>query len=47
MTREEAMEVTNIHVDEYFCPACGVENLTSDYSTVGDQYCPKCGQKLK
>lgn len=34
-------KITDIHVDEYYCPACGAENtLKFNY------YCPTCGQKL-
>lgn len=40
------MEVTEIHVDEYYCLACGAENNCSGTCVVGDQYCPRCGQRL-
>ena len=43
--KEEPMEVTDIHVDEYYCPACGAENM-ADYGKVRDRYCPNCGQKI-
>lgn len=39
------MEVTDIHVDEYYCPACGAEN-NCDNRIVGDKYCPECGQAI-
>lgn len=45
--KQIAMKVTDIHVDEYHCPACGSENTTSDALTVGDHYCPNCGQRLE
>ena len=44
--RDEAMEVNEIHVDEYYCPACGAEN-NCDQGVVGDNFCPRCGQRLK
>lgn len=44
--KQKPMKVTDIHVDEYHCPACWAENCTSDACTVGDQYCPNCGQRL-
>lgn len=37
--------VTEIHCDEYFCPACGAENNAELYK-VSDNYCPVCGQRL-
>lgn len=39
------MEVKEIHVDEYFCPACGSENSCND-KIIGHKYCPECGQRL-
>lgn len=43
--RETPMKITEIHVDEYFCPACGAEN-NCDQGYVQDTYCPACGQRL-
>lgn len=43
--RETPMKITEIHVDEYFCPACGAEN-NCDQGCVQDAYCPACGQRL-
>lgn len=40
------VKVENIHVDEYYCPACGAEN-GCDQGHVGDHYCPVCGQALE
>lgn len=40
------MEVTEVHVDEYYCPACGAENGCCD-GKVEDNYCPRCGQALR
>ena len=34
-----------IHVDEYYCPACGAEN-NCDQGKVRDDYCPSCGQRI-
>ena len=44
--RDTAMEINEIHVDEYFCPACGAEN-NCDQGVVEDNFCPRCGQRLK
>lgn len=44
--RDTAMEINEIHVDEYYCPACGAEN-NCDQGVVEDNFCPRCGQKLK
>ena len=43
--RETPMNITEIHVDEYYCPACGAEN-NCDQGDVQDAYCPACGQRL-
>ena len=43
--RETPMKITEIHVDEYYCPACGAEN-NCDQGYVQDAYCPVCGQRL-
>lgn len=43
--RETPMKITEIHVDEYYCPACGAEN-NCDQGDVQDAYCPACGQRL-
>lgn len=40
-------KVKEIHCDEYYCPACGSENNCSDTHTVGDKFCPECGQAIK
>ena len=39
-------KIKEIHVDEYYCPACGSENCCND-GIVTDEYCPQCGQKLE
>ncbi len=44
--RDTAMEINEIHVDEYYCPACGAEN-NCDQGVVEDNFCPRCGQRLK
>lgn len=43
--KQRHMKVTDIHVDEYFCPACGAENCC-DQGIVRDRHCPNCGQRL-
>lgn len=44
--RDVAMKIKEIHVDEYYCPACSAEN-NCDQGIVGDKFCPVCGQRLK
>lgn len=44
--RDTAMEVEDIHLDEYYCPACGAEN-NCNQRCVEDNFCPVCGQRLK
>lgn len=39
------LEVTEVHVDEYRCPACGSKNNCND-RIVEDNYCPECGQRI-
>lgn len=46
VNKEEGVLVTNIHVDEYYCPNCGSEN-SCDQSRVTDKYCPNCGVRLE
>lgn len=43
--KQKPMEIEEIHIDEYFCPACGTENCC-DQGIVGDRYCPYCGQAI-
>ncbi len=43
--KQKPMKVTDIHVDEYYCPACGAEN-SCDQGVVGDHFCPECGQAI-
>ena len=43
--KETPMKITEIHVDEYYCPVCGAENNCDD-GYVQDAYCPVCGQRL-
>lgn len=40
--KETPMKVTNIHVDEWYCPNCFQEIGTSSHY----KRCPECGQKL-
>lgn len=44
--RDAAMEINEIHVDEYYCPACGAEN-NCDQGVVEDKFCQRCGQRFK
>lgn len=44
--RDTPREVTDIHIDEYYCPSCYAENLC-DNGDVGDNFCPMCGQRYK
>ena len=46
MIKQIPMEVEEIHVDEYRCPACGAENTCGDIGLIGDSYCPECGQAI-
>jgi uncharacterized protein (UPF0212 family) len=46
LDKQIPMKVKEIHVDEYFCPACGEQNNCGDICLIGDSYCPKCGQAL-
>ena len=43
--KQKPMKATDIHVDEYFCPACGAENCC-DQGIARDRYCPNCGQAV-
>lgn len=43
--KQRAKKVTDVHVDEYYCPACGAEN-NCDQGKIGDKYCPECGQVI-
>ena len=44
--RDTAMQIKEIHLDEYYCPACGSEN-NCNLGIVEDRFCPECGQRLK
>lgn len=46
LDKQLPMEVTDIHVDEYYCPACGAENTCGGSGLIGDRFCPTCGQAL-
>lgn len=45
-TRNNPVQVVEVHVDEYYCPTCGAENSCND-GKIEDKFCPRCGQKLK
>lgn len=40
------MKIKEIHVDEYYCPACGSE-LNCNDAKVEDKYCSECGQRFE
>ncbi|WP_054344722.1 hypothetical protein [[Clostridium] symbiosum] len=46
LKKQRPMKVKDIHVNEYFCPACGTQNNCGDICLIGDSYCPECGQAL-
>lgn len=46
LKKQIPMKVREIHVDEYICPCCLEENGCNELE-VTDEYCPKCGQRLK
>lgn len=43
--RATSMRVTDIHVDEFYCPNCGSE-ITHDYDCELPNFCEDCGQAL-
>ena len=43
--KQKPMKVNEVHVDEYYCPACGSENCC-DQGKVYDKYCPVCGRAI-
>lgn len=45
LEKQIPMRIKEIHVDEYYCPACGAELNCSD-GQVEDKYCSECGQAL-
>lgn len=45
LEKQIPMKVDEIHVDEYFCPACGAENNCNE-GVVQDKFCPECGQAI-
>ena len=44
--KERTYKVTDIHVDEYYCPACGAE-IPHSHEDKGDNYCRECGARLE
>ena len=46
LKKQIPMKVEEIHVDEYFCPACGAENLNGDFKKICYHFCPICGQAI-
>ena len=45
MEKQIPMKIKEIHVDEYYCPACGAE-LNCNDAKVNDNYCSECGQRF-
>lgn len=43
--KQVAMKITETHVDEYVCPACGAEHLCYHGET-DDNYCSECGHAI-
>ena len=46
MRKQIPMKIKEIHVDEYYCPACGSE-LNCNDARVEDKYCSECGQRFE
>ena len=44
--RATPMRVTDIHVDEFYCPNCGSE-IPHDYDCQLPNFCKECGQRLR
>lgn len=40
------MRVTDIHVDEFYCPKCDSE-ISHDYDCQLPNFCKECGQRLE
>ena len=47
LKRETPMKVTDIHVDEFYCPKCHSEISHDKYNSEHPKYCEECGQKLE
>ncbi|MCM1508380.1 MAG: hypothetical protein NC177_14800 [Ruminococcus flavefaciens] len=45
INKQIPQKIKEIHIDEYYCPACGTENNCND-KIVEDCYCPVCGQRI-
>lgn len=46
VNKETPMKVTDIHIDEFYCPKCHSE-ISHDISNIyHPQYCEECGQRL-
>ena len=46
VNKETSMKVTDIHVDEFYCPKCHSEISHDKYNSEHPKYCEECGQKL-
>ena len=43
--QQTPIKINEVHVDEYYCPACGSEN-NCDQGIVEDKFCPNCGRAI-
>ena len=46
VNKETPMKVTDIHVDEFYCPKCHSEISHDKYNSEHPKYCEECGQRL-
>ena len=46
VNKETPMKVTDIHVDEFYCPKCHSEISHDKYNSEHPKYCEECGQSL-
>lgn len=46
VNKETPMLVTDIHVDEFYCPKCHSEISHDKYNSEHPKYCEECGQRL-
>ena len=44
--KETPIKVTDIHVDEFYCPKCHSEITHDKYNSEHPKYCEECGQRL-
>lgn len=46
LDKETPIKVTDIHVDEFYCPKCHSEISHDKYNSEHPKYCEECGQRL-